>query len=141
MWYYLPLHRHQRGWTYSKNRMEDGKDHLADGRTLEVVGAGGRGGKGNAFMRQTRLCAQKETGGNRSNINNMPGTEETWNPVINPAKTTYQKLVKVFMYVDYSFHDELSDIEIMSENDYIFVAINLNTFSQLRSTDSKCPIL
>ena len=27
----------------------------------------------------------------------MPGTEETWNPVINPAKTTYQKLVKVFM--------------------------------------------
>ena len=25
------------------------------------------------------------------------------------------------------------------KNDYIFVAINLNTFSQLRSTDSKCP--
>ena len=46
-----------------------------------------------------RLYARKETGigGNPGNLNNMPGTEEAWNPVGNPATTTYQKLVKAFL--------------------------------------------
>ena len=44
-----------------------------------------------------RLYAQKITGENWSNKNNMPGTEETWNPLISPATTMYQKLVKIFL--------------------------------------------
>ena len=41
-----------------------------------------------------RLYAQKVTGENR---NNIPDAKETWNPLINPATTIYQKLVKIFL--------------------------------------------
>ena len=44
-----------------------------------------------------RLYAQKITGENWSNKNNMPETEETWNPLISPATSMYQKLVKIFL--------------------------------------------
>ena len=96
--YYLPLLTDISGWTYSKNKNGRWKRiTFADGRTLEVSEQEAEAAKEMLTYASNRLCAQKETGGNRSNINNMPGTEETWNPVINPAKTTYQKLVKVFM--------------------------------------------
>ena len=96
--YYLPLLTDISGWTYSKNKNGRWKRiTFADGRTLEVSEQEAEAAKEMLSYASNRLCAQKETGGNRSNINNMPGTEETWNPVINPAKTTYQKLVKVFM--------------------------------------------
>ena len=96
--YYLPLLTDISGWTYSKNKNGRWKRiTFADGRTLEVSEQEAEVAKEMLSYASNRLCAQKETGGNRSNINNMPGTEETWNPVINPAKTTYQKLVKVFM--------------------------------------------
>ena len=96
--YYLPLLTDISGWTYSKNKNGRWKRiTFADGRTLEVSEQEAEAAKEMLTYASNRLCAQKETGGNRSNINNMPGTEETWNPVINPAETTYQKLVKVFM--------------------------------------------
>ena len=96
--YYLPLLTDISGWTYSKNKNGRWKRiTFADGRTLEVSEQEAEAAKEMLSYASNRLCAQKETGGNRSNINNMPGTEETWNPVINPAETTYQKLVKVFM--------------------------------------------
>lgn len=96
--FYLPLLTDISGWTYSKNKNGRWKRiTFADGRTLEVSEQEAEAAKEMLSYASNRLCAQKETGGNRSNINNMPGTEETWNPVINPAKTTYQKLVKVFM--------------------------------------------
>ena len=96
--YYLPLLTDISGWTYSKNKNGRWKRiTFADGRTLEVSEQEAEAAKEMLTYASNRLCAQKETGGNRSNINNMPGTEETWNPVINPAETPYQKLVKVFM--------------------------------------------
>lgn len=96
--YYLPLLTDISEWIYAKNKKGKWKMlTFADGRTLEVSEHEAEAAKEMLSYASNRLCAQKETGGNRSNINNMPGTDETWNPVINPATTMYQKLVKIFL--------------------------------------------
>ena len=58
---------------------------------------GSAGAKEMLSYASNRLYAQKITGENWSNKNNMPDTEETWNPLISPATTMYQKLVKIFL--------------------------------------------
>lgn len=72
---------------------------FADGRMLEVSEHEAEAAREMLSYASNRLYARKETGigGNLSNINSMQGTEEAWNPVGNPATTTYQKLVKVFL--------------------------------------------
>ena len=70
---------------------------FADGRTLEVSEHEAEAAKEMLSYASNRLYAQKRTSGNRSNINHMPEKEETWNPFTNPATTTYQKLVRVFL--------------------------------------------
>ena len=100
---------------------------FADGRTLELSEHEAEAAKEMLSYASNRLYAQKITGENWSNKNNMPGTEETWNyrlnaaerevllqkmeeycqkqtdmslrdnPLISPATTMYQKLVKIFL--------------------------------------------
>ena len=68
-----------------------------DGRTFEVSEHEAEAAKEMLSYASNRLYAQKITGENWSNKNNMPGTEETWNPLISPATSMYQKLVKIFL--------------------------------------------
>ena len=98
--YYLPLLTNVSGWIYSENKKEKWRMlTLADGRMLEVSEHEAEAAREMLSYASNRLYARKETGigGNLSNINSMQGTEEAWNPVGNPATTTYQKLVKVFL--------------------------------------------
>lgn len=96
--YYLPLLTDISGWIYSKNKNGKWKTlTFADGRTLEVSEHEAAAAQEMLSYASNRLYAQKAAGGNQSSLSNMPGTEETWNPLTNPATTTYQKLVKVFL--------------------------------------------
>ena len=96
--YYLPLLTNISGWIYTKNKKGRWLT-FADGRTLEVSEHEAEAAKEMLSYASNRFSARKETGigENRSNINNMPGMKEAWNPVKDPATTTYQKLVRVFM--------------------------------------------
>ncbi len=67
---------------------------FADGRTFEVSEHEAEAAKEMLSYASNRLYAQKVTGENR---NNIPDAKETWNPLINPATTIYQKLVKIFL--------------------------------------------
>ena len=96
--YYLPLLTDISGW--ASPRKKAGKLKMlsfADGRTLELSEHEAEAAKEMLSYASNRLYAQKITGENWSNKNNMPGTEETWNPLISPATTMYQKLVKIFL--------------------------------------------
>lgn len=98
--YYLPLLTSISGWIYSENKKNKWRMlTFADGRMLEVSEHEEEAAKEMLSYASNRLYARKETGigGNPGNLNNMPGTEEAWNPVGNPATTTYQKLVKAFL--------------------------------------------
>ena len=72
---------------------------FADGRTLELSEHEAEAAKEMLSYASNRLHVQKITGENRSNKNNMPGIEKNWNPLISPATTMYQKLVKIFLYL------------------------------------------
>ena len=96
--YYLPLLTDISGWGYSKNK--NGKQKtltFADGRTLEIAEHEAEAAKEMLAYAANRLYAQKAAGGNQGNRSNMPGTEESWNAFTDPAATTYQKLVRVFL--------------------------------------------
>ena len=67
---------------------------FADGRTFEVSEHEAEAAKEMLSYASNRLYAQKVTGENR---NNILDAKETWNPLINPATTIYQKLVKIFL--------------------------------------------
>ena len=96
--YYLPFLTDISGWIYSKKKKGKWKVlTFADGRTLEVSEHEAEETKNMLSYASNWLYTQKKTGGNRSNINNMSGTENTWNPFINSPTTTYEKLVKFFL--------------------------------------------
>ena len=96
--YYLPLLTDISGWISPKKKAGKWKMlSFADGRTFEVSEHEAEAAKEMLSYASNRLYAQKITGENWSNKNNMPGTEETWNPLISPATTMYQKLVKIFL--------------------------------------------
>ena len=98
--YYLPLLTDISGWTSPRKKAGKWKMlSFADGRTLELSEHEAEAAKEMLSYASNRLYAQKITGENWSNKNNMPGTEETWNPLISPATTMYQKLVKIFLYL------------------------------------------
>ena len=96
--YYLPLLTDISGWASPRKKAGKWKMlSFADGRTLELSEHEAEAAKEMLSYASNRLYAQKITGENWSNKNNMPGTEETWNPLISPATTMYQKLVKIFL--------------------------------------------
>lgn len=98
--YYLPLLTDISGWTSPRKKAGKWKMlSFADGRTLELSEHEAEAAKEMLSYASSRLYAQKITGKNWSNKNNMPVTEETWNPLISPATTMYQKLVKIFLYL------------------------------------------
>ena len=70
---------------------------FADGRTLEVSEHEVEAAREMLSYASNHLYAQKAAGENWSNKRNKPGTKETWNPLINPATTMYQKLVRIFL--------------------------------------------
>lgn len=96
--YYLPLLTDISGWRYSKNKKGKWKTlTFADGRMLEVSEHEAEAAKEMLTITSNRLYTKKHTGENQSSINNIEKTEETWNPFLNPAKTTYQKLMRAFL--------------------------------------------
>ena len=96
--YYLPLLTDISGWISPKKKAGKWKMlSFADGRTLELSEHEAEAAKEMLSYASNRLYAQKITGENWSNKNNMPGTEENWNPLISPATSMYQKLVKIFL--------------------------------------------
>ena len=96
--YYLPLLTDISGWASPRKKAGKWKMlSFADGRTFELSEHEAEAAKEMLSYASNRLYAQKITGENWSNKNNMPGTEETWNPLISPATTMYQKLVKIFL--------------------------------------------
>ena len=96
--YYLPLLTDISGWASPRKKAGKWKMlSFADGRTLELSEHEAEAAKEMLSYASNRLYAQGITGENWSNKNNMPGTEETWNPLISPATTMYQKLVKIFL--------------------------------------------
>ena len=96
--YYLPLLTDISGWTYSKKKNGKWKNlTFADGRTLVVSEHEAEAAREMLSYASNRLSAQKAAGGSPNAKNNTPGTKETWNPLTDPAATTYQKLVKVFL--------------------------------------------
>ena len=96
--YYLPLLTDISGWASPRKKAGKWKMlSFADGRTLELSEHEAEAAKEMLSYASNRLYAQKITGENWSNKNNMPGTEETWNPLISPATSMYQKLVKIFL--------------------------------------------
>ena len=96
--YYLPLLTDISGWTSPRKKAGKWKMlSFADGRTLELSQHEAEAAKEMLSYASNRLYAQKITGENWSNKNNIPGTEETWNPLISPATSMYQKLVKIFL--------------------------------------------
>lgn len=98
--YYIPLLTDISGWTSPRKKAGKWKMlSFADGRTLELSEHEAEAAKEMLSYASSRLYAQKITGKNWSNKNNMPVTEETWNPLISPATTMYQKLVKIFLYL------------------------------------------
>jgi hypothetical protein len=98
--YYIPLLTDISGWTSPRKKAGKWKMlSFADGRTLELSEHEAEAAKEMLSYASNRLYAQKITGKNWSNKNNMPVTEETWNPLISPATTMYQKLVKIFLYL------------------------------------------
>ena len=93
--YYLPLLTDISGWISPKKKAGKWKMlSFADGRTFEVSEHEAEAAKEMLSYASNRLYAQKVTGENR---NNIPDAKETWNPLINPATTIYQKLVKIFL--------------------------------------------
>lgn len=93
--YYLPLLTDISGWISPKKKAGKWKMlSFADGRTFEVSEHEAEAAKEMLSYASNRLYAQKVTGKNWSN---MPDARETWNPLINPATTIYQKLVKIFL--------------------------------------------
>ena len=93
--YYLPLLTDISGWISPKKKAGKWKIFsFADGRTFEVSEHEAEAAKEMLSYASNRLYAQKITGENWSN---MPDAKETWNPLINPATTMYQKLVKIFL--------------------------------------------
>ena len=98
--YYIPLLTDISGWTSPRKKAGKWKMlSFADGRTLELSEHEAEAAKEMLSYASNRLYVQKTTGENWSNKNNMPGTEKTWNPLISPATTMYQKLVKIFLYL------------------------------------------
>ena len=96
--YYLPLLTDISGWASPRKKAGKWKMlSFADGRTLELSEHEAEAAKEMLSYASNRLYAQKITGENWSNKNNMPETEETWNPLISPATSMYQKLVKIFL--------------------------------------------
>ena len=93
--YYLPLLTDISGWISPKKKAGKWKMlSFADGRTFEVSEHEAEAAKEMLSYASNRLYAQKVTGENR---NNIPDAKETWNPLINPATTIYQKFVKIFL--------------------------------------------